>query len=249
MPAPETILNKIKLLLNLSASSNGNEASAASTMANKLIEKYAVTPEELEGLKDKPPVYCEDDRVYTSMGIISWKQQLLLAIAKYFECQIIQEQLVPLEGLTQFNYFVYGEPELASNVKIVFNSFSKKVEQLKEINCPSKGTVYIASYCEGIVDAIKENIHWDGINLPDLKKQKTTEIQEEKILNNGTSNLTSPKKDKEKPLEESVDVNSQSMIQDIHAYFRGLDHGRKISLNDILELDTQEIKEITDGNV
>lgn len=233
MSAPESILIKIKLLLKLVASPNVNEAENAKAMADKLIAKYELTEEELKSLEDKKPLYGEDEKVFSTIGLEGWRQQLVLAIAKHFFCQIIQEETVPVEGLHEFAYFAYGNPDEVKNVKFVYNSFSKSVEQLMRAHCVGRGPIYIASYGEGAVEAIKSNIALDGIDIPNLKR---TELKEEKILNNGTSNLTSHKETKEKPAEQSVDVNSQSLIKDIRAYFKGLDDGRDLSLQSALRL-------------
>jgi len=251
MPAPESILQKIKLLINLQHSPNPNESENAATMVAKLVAKYEITEEELKSLEEKKPLYGEDDKLYVTIGLVGWKQQLALAIASHFQCKIVQEELVPGEGFHQFSYFVYGDPQDSENVKFVFNILSKKVEELIKIKCFGRGPVYIASYGEGAVESIKNNIYWDGIELPAAKVPSRQPIEEEKTLNNGTSNLSKVKVEKEKPAEASVDVNSQSLIKDINAFYSGLDHGRNISLEDLLELEAEneKSKELSDGNV
>lgn len=234
MSVPESILIKIKLLIKLGTSPNTNEAENAKAMAEKLIAKYELTEEELKSLEDKKPLYGEDEKVFSTIGLEGWRQQLVLAIAKHFFCQIIQEETVPVEGLHEFAYFAYGDPDEVKNVKFVYNSFSKSVEELMRTYCVGRGPIYIASYGEGAVEAIKSNIALDGIDLPKIKKTELKE--EEKVLNNGTSNLTPHKEPKEKPAEQSVDVNSQSLIKDIRAYFKGIEDGRDLSLQSALRL-------------
>lgn len=243
MAAPESILLKIKLLLKLAASSNPNEAENAKSMADKLVGKYGVTPEELKSLEDKEPLYGEEDKLFGTMGLVGWMQQLALAVGTHFECQIVQEELVPLEGVHMFNYYVYGEPEDAGNVRFVFHTFIKRIAQLIEKKCVGRGAIYLSSYGEGVVEAIKENIAWDGLVLPNIKKPIAPSTEDKKP---GDSELVKPKEEKEKPAEKSVDVNSQSMIKDVMAYFKGLDDGRNLSLKDVLELeaDNEKCKEL-----
>jgi hypothetical protein len=240
MSASEAILQKIKLLRNLGNSSNDNEAAAALAMADNLINKYGVTDEELKTIEDKKPLYGEDDKLFVTIGLVSWRQQLALGVGRHFDCYIVQEELVPLEGLHQFNYYVYGEPEDAANTKNIYNILSKKVEELIKIKCIGRGAIYISSYCEGVVESIKNNIYWNGIELPPSKRVMK-EAVEEAAIKNGEKPLAKLE-DKEKPEPVSVDVNSQSFIKDITAYFSGLDHGNQISLKDIFELPEGIIK-------
>lgn len=240
------ILAKIKLLQSLSTSSNINEADNAKAMINKLIIKYDLTEDDLKSLEEKKPLYGDDDKLFVTIGLVSWKQQLALAIGKHFFCKIVQEELVPIEGIHQFTYFVYGHPEDAETTKFVYNTFANKVENLIKIKCLGKGPVYISSYCEGVVESIKNNIKWDGIQIPNIKKPSS--IKDDNVLNNGSSNLSkSSKEEKEKPTEASVYVNNQNLIKDINAYFRGLDHGKDITIDDdVLELkvNNEIIKEL-----
>lgn len=214
-------------------------------MADRLIEKYNITEDELASLADKKPLYGEDEKVFMTFGICGWRQQLVLGIAKHFECQIVQEEIVPVEGLHEFSYFAYGEPEDVVNVKFVYHVFVNKVEELVQNKCPARGPVYVSSYCEGVVEAIKNNIHWEGIDVPNINRDLKKE-DSEKILEPGASKLTKPKTEKEKPAQESVDVNSQSLVKDINAYFRGLNDGDRLHLQDALELEAENkrIKEL-----
>ena len=243
MSTPESILSKVKLLLNLSNSPNPHEAENAKVMADKLIAKYNITEEELESLKDKKPLYGENERLYSSTGIVGWRQQLALAVGKHYCCQIVQEELVPLEGLSQFSYFVYGDPEDVNSVKYVYHLLASKVEELISHLTPKRGEIYISSYGEGVVEAIRHNISLDGIEIPKIKKPVA--VEEEKVLNNGTSNLSKTKEEKEKPAEQSVNVHSQSLIKDVAAYFKGVADGQEITLRDIKSLaDSEAVKEL-----
>jgi hypothetical protein len=236
MSAPEKILKKIKLLLNLTLSPNAFESSNARDMADALILKYNITEEELKSLEDKKPLYGEDEKLFSTVGLTGWKPQLALAIAKHFDSQIVQEETVPVEGPHDFSYFVYGDKADVYNVKYSFELFVNKVEELIIKNCQNKGPVYISSYCEGVVESIKENIKWDGINIPKAKAPSRTS----ETTGSNTPGLVKPKEDKEKPAEKSVDINSQSFVKDVVAYFTGMNHGRNISFEDCLELDSDD---------
>lgn len=246
MSAPEHILLKIKLLLNLATSSNPNEADNAKSMADKLIAKYEITPEELKKLEDKKPLYGENERLYSTTGLVSWRQQLALAICKHFECQIVQEELVPVEGFHQFNYYVYGDSQDAENVKYVLKIFFERIEELINDKCIGRGPVYVSSYGEGVVESVKNNIYWDGIELPNKKApSREREAKKEKPVEGGTMNLSTTPTEKEKPADKTIDINSQTLIKDVMAFFKGMEDGRHLSLEEMMELaeENERVKE------
>lgn len=247
MLTPPGILSKIKLLLKLSNSPNPNEAETARLTAAKLIEKYNVSDLELEEIKDKKPLYGDDDKVFHTIGLQSWKSRLILSIGNHFECQIVQEELVPFDGAHEFNYYVYGDPESAENVKIIWTAFSNKVEELILTKCHGRGNIYISSYCEGVAEAIASNLQWEDFDLSKFKKPtKLSEVAQSASKKDAITTTPVPK---ERPAEASVDVNSQSLIKDVMAYFKGLEDGRDLSLSNIVLLSYQNpIEELTQGD-
>lgn len=248
MATPEHILQKVKLLINLSASSNANEADNARAMVDKLIAKHNISTEELESLKEKKPLYGDDDKLFVTLGLVSWRQSLALTIAKQFYCQIVQEELVPVEGLHQFIYYVYGDKEDSNNVKYVFNIFANRIEEFVESKCIGRGPVFTSSYIEGLVEAINNAIMWDGIDIPNVKvpTREKPIVADDLTLSNGTANLTAPQKEvKEKPVQETAKV-SGPLIKDVNAYYKGVMDGASFSLQEILEIEaeSQPIKEL-----
>lgn len=239
MSANETILNKIKLLLNLANSPNPNEAESARAMAEKLISKYNITEEELKSIQDKPNPFTNDNKLFDTIGLSSWRQQLALAIGKHFYCQIVQEKCVPAQGIEQYNYYVFGDAEDIESVKFVYPAFTKKVDQLIDTKCIGRGPIYVTSYCEGVTEAIVNNIHWHGIDLPELKSPSRA-IPEEEVAPSEAGKMQVHKEETKAPAEESVNVESQrDLIKDIGAYFKGLDDGKNVSFKDILELEVE----------
>lgn len=235
---PETVLNKIKLLYRLAESPNEHEAANARDMADKLIAKYNISPEELKTIADKTAAYGEDELLFKVSFITGWKNQLALGLAIKFDCKIVQEQCTPLDGLVFYNYYVYGEDEDVAIIKFAYPILERKVEQLVEVNCYGRGFTYVDSYCEGLVQAIRQNIATGDFDIPNINRN-IKKVQEN-TLNNGTSNLVAPKKGKENPTPETVNVNSQSFIKNIQAYFKGLDDGKNILLQETLNEAAQE---------
>lgn len=252
MATPEHILNRVKLLINLSNSPVQGEADNAREAVAKLVAKYNITDEELKSLEDKKPLYGDDDKLFVTFGRVNWKQTLALTIAKQFYCQIVQEELVPVEGLHQYTYYVYGDLEDADNVKFVYNTFSNRIEELVAEKCIGRGPMYVASYTEGLVEAINNNIMWEGIDLPDIKvpSRKEPASVPERTLNNGTANLEVKREEKEKPCQETVAPGGGGLIKDIGAYYKGMQDGRDFSLQDVLELaaKNREVDQLTESS-
>ena len=238
MGAPEAILTKVKLLLNLAESANANESANAKELANRLITKYNISEEELKQLDKQPTSYGKDDLLIHTFSIIGWVQQLALACGKHFYCYIVQEIVAPASGETEYNYYVYGDDEDVSYVKFSFHAFHKKILDLVTTQCAGRGPIYISSYCEGVVEAIRSNIAMYGIDIPDIK-QAIRPVAQENLLNNGAELALPAKAEKQRPEKESVGINKDSLVRDIRAYFKGLEDGKGLHLQDILELEAE----------
>ena len=233
MSVPESILQKIKLLQKLGTSPNTNEAETALAMVAKLVAKYNITQDELNSIADKAPAYGEEEKLFQTIGVISWMSQLALAIGTRYDCSIVQETIEPVgEGPQQNNYYAYGDPEDVETVKFVWKAFSKKVEELVLINCVNRGPIFIHSYTEGVVQSIRFNLEFQDIEVPkvNLKKDKEEEVKPDAIVS------TAPV-EKEKPTTETYNVNANSLIKDIMAYFKGLEDGKGIKLQSVLDLE------------
>jgi hypothetical protein len=84
---------------------------------------------------------------------------------------------------------------------------------------------------------LKNQIYSYGIEIPENMRKARTIVQEEKILNDGDFNLATTKT-KVRPEKESTDVASGSLISDIGAYFKGVEDGKDLSIQDVLELES-----------
>jgi hypothetical protein len=237
MTTPAGILNKVKFLRNLGKSSNTNEAMAANSAAEKLINKFKITDVELENMEQKP-LYGSDELLYHTFSVVGWMNRLALAIAKHFDCYIVQETMTPVTGDHEYNYFVYGGEDEEEYVKFAFVSFHKKIHYLLDTKCFDRGPIYQDSYAEGIVEAIKSNIELSGIEIPEVKRPSRKIENKQITADNSKQAIVLPTK-KEAPHEEKIDVKGQSLIKDIYAYYKGIIDGQALSLQDILELEVE----------
>lgn len=250
MTTPAHILTKVRFLLNLGGSPNANEASSAIAAADKLIAKYNISQEEIDSTKNEARVYSSDSLLFKTFKIVGWMQHLALACAKQFYCYIVVETMTAATGVQECSYYVYGTDEDIEYVKFAFNTILKKIHELLDTKCIGRGDAYQDSYCEGCVESVKGQIASFGIEIPERKQAtRSTKPQEEKILNNGVANLAFHKSEKEKPEKESIDVANHSFIKDVMAYFKGLEDGSRISIQDIMELavENEEADQIGDG--
>ncbi len=248
MPAPPGILQKVKLLLNLASSPNPNEAANAKELADKLIAKYNITEQELASL-DPKEFYGENEKLFVTFGMVHWRQMLALVVSRYFDCQIVQEEMMPAnggEGLHEFRYYVYGDDDQVKDTQFVYHAFAKKVDNLCDTRCMGRGPIFIDSYCEGVVESIKINVEMFGIDVPEVKR---TLKKEEQAAPPKSTTIVKSGDNKEEPTDKRVDINQGSLIKDIMAYFKGLEDGRNISLQDVLELEKENMEspQITEG--
>lgn len=236
---PPHILTKVKFLYKLSSSPNPHEAASALKLAEGLIAKYNITEEELKSLEEKP-LYSDDELLFHTLSIIGWMSQLALAVAKHFDCYVIQETITSALGQSEFNYYLYGSEQEVNLVKFVFHAFLKKINDLIDTKCLGRGEIYINSFSEGCVQGLKESIVLDGIEVPTVKIPVRQPAKEQ--IDTGTTKLAKYEEEKAKPMEQSVDVSKQSFIKDVMAYFRGIEEGQRLSLKDILQLEAENEK-------
>lgn len=236
MSAPPGILAKIKKLLGLATSSNVNEAQNAQALADGLMAKYNITADDLSSL-DPKEYYGENEKLFFTVGLSLWRQQLAVAVASYFDCQIVQEQLGAAEGEATYTYFVYGDDDQVKDVQFVYHAFAKKINNLVDVKCLGRGPVYIDSYCDGVVDSVKWNIQMYGIELPDGRR--VVKQEEEKAPPPKSNTIVKSGDNKENPTDNKIDISKGHIVKDIMAYFKGVDDGKNLSLQEILELEVE----------
>jgi hypothetical protein len=246
MATPPGILNKVKFLRSLESSPNANESAAAKSAAEKLIAKFKITEAELESLEQKLP-YGENELLFHTFSIVGWMNRLALAVAKHFDCHIVQETVTPATGGHEYNYFVYGGEDEEEYVKFAFASFLKKIHSLLDTKCIGRGPIYQDSYAEGVVEAVKSNIEFNGIEIPEVKRP-SRKIESKQIEADASKQAIVPPTKKDAPHDEKINVAEQSLIKDIHAYYKGVIDGQNLSLQDILELEVENEESQQLGN-
>lgn len=237
------VLSKIKKLQTLASKGTGNEAGNAQKLADDMIGKYDVSEEELLSIQDTGPLYGEDDKIFSTVGVIPWKQQLILAITKYLDkdssCYVIQEESVPVDGEHEFSYFVYGEDDDVFSIRKTFLFLERKIEELS-VKYALRGPDYLHSYCEGIVHALKENLQNFGVAIPKMKRPET-KTEEKPVQGPG---LVRSAKTTPKEKIASASTRPENRVTDILAFFTGVQDGYRIGIDELI-LEMEEVPEFS----
>lgn len=231
--ASEQILERLRRLLKLAQSENPNESATAKAMADKLVEKYSISPEEVGSVADKKPLYGDDEKIYSSTEFCRWKATLAGVVGFKFDCDIVQEQSVTnSEGqpsVTTYDYFVYGDPDQAAEAKRVFSLLMNRLESILNFTCRGRGPRYLESYCMGWVDGVKNNLEFLDIQVS--KSKESIEGAEKAIT------PTADFDPKVKPTENKTKISGGEEVRDVAAYFRGVYDGEGVDLEDALEIE------------
>lgn len=171
---PESIVEKVKKLLNLSKSSNPHEAATTAAIANKLILKYQLDKIKLEQDNAAPATLeIESKVIYSTKKMTHWRFLLLSRLATNFNCRVINFE--DRSGRLVNNFTVFGTKEDIEIVQENFNWFSLVVEVFSKSFCKGKGYAASQSYCQGVVDGIASQ-------LTKSKKEIISEFNDEKAI-------------------------------------------------------------------
>lgn len=171
METHTNIIDKVRKLLALSTSSNANEAAAAAAKANDLIDKYRLSQFDLEAeTKVEEPIEQDDSYLYETGRITIWRHLLLNTLTKFY-------------GVAHYNDVDFSAGRKVSRMRMVgrksdmeicryiFAYLSLECERLSKSEAKGKGKVFVASYQEGFVEGVKEQLK---ISREEVKKTATT---------------------------------------------------------------------------
>ncbi len=223
----EAVVLKIKYLMRLAKSANENEAANALAMAQKLMEKHGLSDSDVEE-KEEKPVYTDDQMFHSAIEPKEWEDILAVAVADKYECYVIKEKCITSGGDISFKYFAYGDDSDIVFVKAVFHHLHSQMISAISMNCRDRGQLYVDSYSEGLVSAVRTNIMFEDFNMPGLVEAKVKEDDPGPALVK-----TEEVRDKP-PIEEKTQTRSDKKEKplDIMAYFKGEGDGRDIHLSD-----------------
>lgn len=195
------VINKIKHLLNLSKSSNKEEASLAAKLADNIIQKYRISIQELQTNNNVTTNILPS---YKSKNIDDWKIILLQKFAKNYGCMIISKSFNK-----ENSFYLVGTQEDIDITNSMYEWFVAKIEILADLN--TKTLTSKKSYCTGacvgvcakIDDSNKEIIKFANENKKELVLQSLS-----KRLDNAKEYIQSNYSQEEFKLNVTIKNNS-----------------------------------------
>jgi len=154
----KSIIEKIQKLQKLATSSNPNEAAAAAAKANDLIDKYRL--EEADISVDSPesdPMQCDTDPIYVSGRITQWKVSLIQVLAMHYGVSNFNN-IDLSSGRKVSNYKLCGRKSDIAIVRYMFGWLANECQRLSDLYARGNGKVYCASYQNGFVSGISEQL-------------------------------------------------------------------------------------------
>lgn len=227
----ESHLQKIKDLLKLAASASEHESATAKMLADKLIAKYNVSQEQLDGIEasDKP-LYDDEDLLLDTNKLEDWINILALIVAKKYDCFAIKEDNISSTGETTYRYYVYGEPNDVLIAKELFKYIYDEIIDLIQDICYEENEIYKYSFAEGCVNGAKMNIEYENFSTSGAVKAEASkqEIKSDAIELPEKAPLPPPPQ-----ITNRVKVINKEKELDPYAYFEGVEFGSDIHIGSV----------------
>src|SRR5580692_6669241 len=154
----QSVIDKIQKLRSLATSMNINEANAAANVANKLIEEYRLSEADIAA--NNPALdHIEEDtnHIYTSGKITRWKSSLVRVLAEHYGVTH-WNNATWVTGRQVSRYRLIGRKSDMQIVNYMFAWLTLECERLSGMYAKGNGRVFVASWCEGFVAGIAEQL-------------------------------------------------------------------------------------------
>ena len=163
----QNVIDKVKKLLALSKSSNQNEAANATAAANRLIDEYRLSENDL----NDSDMIVDNEFIYETGRVIPWKRGLIYVLSNHYGVAVIN-QCDFSNGRCKSRFKLIGNKSDVQIVKYMFAWLTSEITRLSNIEAKGKGHIFVFSYCEGFVAGIKNQL---DISRSEAKKSATTE--------------------------------------------------------------------------
>lgn len=217
-----SVISKVQKLLNLSVSSNANEAATATALANKLIDQYRLSEADLNQELNDNPLMEDSGFLYETGKITRWKSNLASVIVKHYGCAAFNSVIYP-NGRKVSRYKLVGRKQDIEIAKYMFNWLLLECLRLSELNAKGNGRVFVSSYCEGFVSGL-------GTKLKESRKEAG-----EGFASSAMVKLDSREKESFDFMMANYklkDAKAQSQRRvDGEAFRKGFDEGKKVNLH------------------
>lgn len=153
-----SVIEKVQKLLALSKSQNANEAAAAAAAANRIIDQYRLSESDLEiAGQIEEPIDEDEGFIYESGKITPWKAALVGVLARHYGLAYWNDNHYP-EGRKVSRYKLVGRKTDMEVTKYLFSWLLLECQRLSDQHAKGQGRIYVASYCNGFVVGIAEQL-------------------------------------------------------------------------------------------
>jgi hypothetical protein len=157
----QAVIDKIQKLRALAGNNSSlEEANAATAAANRLIDEYRLSESEL-ATNDPTLDPMEEDEgyIYTSGKITPWKAYLIKVLARHYGVAHFNDITKDLfSGRKVSRYKLVGRKSDMQITNYMYAWLVLTCQQLSDQEAKGRGRIYIASYCSGFVEGIKEQL-------------------------------------------------------------------------------------------
>jgi hypothetical protein len=168
----DKVIDRVKKLLALAGNNNSAaEAATAAAMANSLLDEYRLSTADLESQDESTSEPIEDDvePIYESGKVTAWKCLLIQVLCRQYGCSSWND--CDYSGRKISRYKLVGRKSDISVVRYMYAYLLSECTRLSLAEAKGMGRVFIASYCEGFVHGVKEQLKASRV---EVEKQATS---------------------------------------------------------------------------
>jgi len=155
----QAVIEKIKRLRSLSSSSNINEASTAARLASNLLDQYRLSEADIETTNDATldPLMEDDHYIYETGRITQYKVSLIGVLVKHYGCAWFNDNTRET-GRKVSRYKLIGKKSDIQIINYMYAWLLLECQRLSDQEAKGKGHIFVASYCMGFVNGIKNQL-------------------------------------------------------------------------------------------
>lgn len=140
----KSIIDRVRKLLSLANSSNANEAAVATAKANKLIDEYRISRDQLNTDSD-PLEHAETEPLYEADRAATWRMNLAVLLSRHYGCFIFNNTTKRAAY-----YQVAGRKSDVAILRYMFAYVDSECMRLSVQISKGKGRTYAESYRRGL---------------------------------------------------------------------------------------------------
>lgn len=167
------VIAKVQKLLSLSKNnSNAAEAATAAGIANRLIDEHRLSVADLEmESPTKEAVVQDENHIYESGRITAWRASLVHVLTQHYGVAFYNDTTYSETNRKVSRYRMVGRKSDMEVVRYFYVWLGAECERLSALEAKGQGRVYVASYQDGFVSGIAEQLR---LSRESLKAESTS---------------------------------------------------------------------------